>query len=81
MSRVWSPRPLAVGGRDPAELLERETDAIVAALRHDGPLTTRVLKARVESRFWGPGRFAPALRRAIADGRLRRVGRRTWAAR
>jgi hypothetical protein len=34
----------------------------------------------VEARLWGPGRFGPALRRAVADGRVRRAGRRTWAA-
>jgi hypothetical protein len=38
------------------------------------------LRARVEARLWGPGRFGPALRRAVRDGRVRRVGRRTWAA-
>ena len=34
----------------------------------------------IASRLWGPGRFGPALRRAVRDGRVRRVGRRTWAA-
>ena len=34
----------------------------------------------VEARLWGPGRFGPALRRVVRDGRVRRVGRRTWAA-
>ena len=49
-------------------------------LRREGPLDSRTLRARVEARFWGPGRFGPALRRAVRDGRVRRVGRRTWAA-
>jgi hypothetical protein len=78
--RVWSPRPLAFGGVEPEGLAERETDAIVAVLRREGPLDARTLRARVEARLWGPGRFGPALRRAMGDGRVRRVGRRTWAA-
>jgi hypothetical protein len=78
--RIWSPRPLAIGSQDPAGLIEREADAIVAVLRREGPLGTRTLRARVEARLWGPGRFGPALRRAVADGRVRRAGRRTWAA-
>jgi hypothetical protein len=77
---VWSPRPLAISGTEPAELIERETEAIVAVLRREGPLGTRTLRQRVESRLWGPGRFGPALRRAVAQGRVRRAGRRTWAA-
>jgi hypothetical protein len=81
MSRhVWSPRPLAIGGKDPDGLAEREADAIVSVLRREGPLDARTLRARVESRLWGPGRFGPALRRAMSDGRVRRVGRRRWAA-
>jgi hypothetical protein len=78
--RVRSPRPRWIGATDPKELIEREADAIVAALRREGPLDTRTLRARVEARLWGPRRFAPALRRAVRDGRVRRAGRRTWAA-
>ena len=62
-------------------LAEREADAIVAVLRREGPLDGRTLRAPVSRRgLWGPGRFGPALRRAVRDGRVRRVGRRTWAA-
>ena len=78
--RVWSPGPLALSGVEQAGLAARETDAIVAVLRREGPLDARTLRARVEARLWGPGRFGPALRRAMRDGRVRRVGRRTWAA-
>jgi len=42
--------------------------------------STRARCARVGARLWGPGRFGPALRRVVRDGRVRRVGRRTWAA-
>jgi hypothetical protein len=78
--RVWSPRPLAFTGADPPALLEREVDAIVQALRREGPLSTRALRERVEGRLWGPGRFGAALRRALAAGRVRRAGRRVWSA-
>ncbi len=78
--RIWSPGPLASGAVEPAGLAERETQAIVSVLRREGPLDSRTLRARVEARFWGPGRFGPALRRAVLAGRVRRVGRRTWAA-
>ena len=78
--RAWSPRRLTVSGTDPEGLVEREADAIVAALRREGPLSTGILRARVEARLWGPGRFGPALRRTVRDGRVRRAGRRTWAA-
>jgi hypothetical protein len=78
--RVWSPGPLALSGVEPSGLAEREADAIVSVLRREGPLDTRTLRDRVEARLWGPGRFGPALRRAVRDGRVRRLGRRTWAA-
>ena len=59
MSRhVWSPGPLALSGREPAGLAEREAEAIVAVLRREGPLDARTVR----------------------EGRVRRVGRRTWAA-
>jgi hypothetical protein len=78
--RVWSPQQLVFGGAEPAGLAEREAEAIVAVLRREGPLDSRALRARVEARLWGPGRFGPALRHAVRDGRVHRVGRRTWAA-
>jgi hypothetical protein len=78
--RVWSPGPLALSGVEPAGLAEREAEAIVAVLRREGPLDAHTLRARVEARLWGPGRFGPALRSAVREGRVRRVGRRTWAA-
>ena len=72
--------PAGLQRHGPAGLAEREAEAIVAVLRREGPLDARTLRARVEARLWGPGRFGPALRRAVRDGRVRRVGRRTWAA-
>ena len=66
--------------RSPPASPSARPSAIVAVLRREGPLDGRTLRARVEARLWGPGRFGPALRRAMRDGRVRRVGRRTWAA-
>jgi hypothetical protein len=78
--RVWSPRPMSGATKDLSATEERETAAIVAVLREGGPLSTNQLRERAEARLWGPGRFGPALRRAVASGAVRRVGRRRWAA-
>ena len=82
MSRhVWSPGPLAFGGTEPAGLAEREAEAIVARPAPRGPARLRARCARARGApLWARGRFGPALRRAVRDGRVRRVGRRTWAA-
>jgi hypothetical protein len=77
--RVWSPRPLAIGGPAEDARAQREADAIAEVLRRDGPLPSRELRRRVEARLWGPGRFRPALRAAQQAGRIRRDGR-CWAA-
>ncbi len=66
-------------GTDPAGLAEREADAIVSVLRREGPLDSRTLRARRGAPV-GPRTLGPALRRVVLDGRVRRVGRRTWAA-
>lgn len=80
MSRsVWSPAPLA-GPRSADTHVEAEVEAIVRALKEHGPLGVRELRRIVQSRFWGPGRFGPALARARRDGRIRREGRRRYAA-
>jgi hypothetical protein len=80
MSRhVWSPRPLAISGTEPAGLAEREDEAIVGVLRREGPLDTRTLRARVGARLWGPGASARAAARVARRPRAP-VGRRTWAA-
>ena len=76
---IYSPRPLAITGAPNAAVDRRETDAIIAVLRREGPLGVRELRKHVEARYWGPGRFGPALARARAEGRVRRVGRRLYA--
>ncbi len=65
---------------EPAEALEREIDAIVRALDEHGTLDRAELARRIGARYWGPGRFARALREGIADGRIARVSQRSYAA-
>jgi MFS family permease len=59
--------------------LDDEVDAIVRALQERGATERAELARLVGARRWGPGRFQAALREAIADGRLRRTGRSTYA--
>ena len=61
-------------------LLDREIDAIVQTLEQSGPLRRDELARRAGGRRWGPGRFANALGEAVAEGRIRRVSRTTYAA-
>ena len=55
-------------------------DALVALLREQGPLSVRALRERAQTRYWGPGVLSAALQRARTQGRIRRVGFRTYAA-
>jgi endo-1,4-beta-D-glucanase Y len=61
--------------------LAREVDQITLVLEENGPLDRNELARRVGARFWGPGRFAAALREALLTGRAQRVDRRRFAAR
>ena len=72
----WSPYMPDPGATDlPAER-GREIDQLVASLRDAGGRARRdELTKRVHAEQWGPGRFAATLREAIADGRIRQVGR------
>jgi MFS family permease len=54
---------------------DREMELIEHALAENGPVERRELARLVGARFWGPGRFAGALRRAVESGRARRVSR------
>jgi hypothetical protein len=60
--------------------IEREVAELVAALREKGPMRRRELRRAVESRYWGPGRFANALWLAQRRGLVRRTGGRLVAA-
>jgi MFS family permease len=77
--RSWSPMypayvaPLVDTARD------REVGEIVAALGSAGPAGRRQLAGLVHAGMWGPGRFPPALRQAIAQGKVRRTGKDLYA--
>ena len=55
--------------------LEREVAAIERALADHGPTERRELARLVGARFWGPGRYAAALRAAVAAGHAKRLSR------
>jgi hypothetical protein len=72
----WSPYmpDPGAGGLPPDR--GHEIDQLVAAVRDAGGRARRdELTKRVNATAWGPGRFAAALREAVADGRIRQVGR------
>jgi hypothetical protein len=58
--------------------LDREITMIAHALEQHGPTERRLLASRVGARYWGPGRFAAALREAVDEGRVRRLSRHTY---
>ena len=57
----------------------REVDEIPAALAGAGPLERQQLAGLVRAGPWGPGRFSPTLREAVAQGKVRRTGRGLYA--
>jgi MFS family permease len=60
--------------------LDREVDLIERVLRERGPLDRDALSLAVRARTWGPGRFRPALREAIAEGKVHAAGGRRYTA-
>jgi hypothetical protein len=64
--------------RAPDPDLDAEADTLVRVLREQGPLDAATLRRLTESRYWGPGVFAAALGHARAQGRIRRIRRRTY---
>jgi hypothetical protein len=77
---MTGPLPWIRGRRREDAWVEAEVVVIERVLRERGPLDVRELRAATESRFWGPGRFSAALDRARRTGRVRRTGRRRYAA-
>ena len=57
----------------------REVQRIEAALSEHGATDRRRLAELVGARYWGPGRFAAALREAVLSGRAQRVDRNHFA--
>jgi hypothetical protein len=77
--RHWSPMypayvaPLIDTARD------REVQEIATALGSAGPIERPQLASLVHAGQWGPGRFTPALRQAITQGRVHRTGKGLYA--
>jgi MFS family permease len=76
----WTPYQLSYDELAEDPLQAREIEAIVSAVREQGPLHWRALAAAVHARSWGPGRFRAALRTAVRSGALTPAGRGSYAA-
>jgi hypothetical protein len=61
--------------------LTSEIDSLVRALEQHGATDRDELARLVGARYWGPGRFAAALRAAVAEGRVRGLTRSRFEAR
>ncbi len=55
--------------------LERELSLIENALREEGEMKRRDLSNLLGCKYWGPRRFARALKTGVEQGRFRRVRR------
>jgi hypothetical protein len=77
--RHWSPMlaPYSAPLIDTART--REVDQITAALAGESPMERRQLARLVHADLWGPGRFSPALRQAVTQGKVRRTSRGLYA--
>ncbi len=74
-----SGRAMGISGPHDPVPLDREVEAIAAALEEHGSANRRELSNRVGGRRWGPGRFSEALREAVAEGRATRLPRGQFA--
>jgi MFS family permease len=69
----------ASGGAPTTEQdLDREIELISRVLAERGPTDRDDLAAAIGAHYWGPARFRAALREAVAEGRVRRVSRKTY---
>jgi hypothetical protein len=59
--------------------LDSEIAALVQTLLEYGPTRRQQLRRLAGADLWGPGRFGPALRQAVDEGRATRVRRGTYA--
>jgi hypothetical protein len=57
------------------EWIDVEVDRIGTAVQEAGETDLQSLAAAVGARTWGPGRFRAAVREALDEGVIRRVGR------
>jgi hypothetical protein len=74
--RSWSPlQPGYMDEPDEDEYwLEREITLLERALADKGEMRRGELGDLIGCRYWGPGRFARALKEAAKQGRIRRTG-------
>jgi MFS family permease len=82
--RFYSPAMVGTAGtasryaaRSDAER-DEEIEAIARALQEHGRMRRRQLRRHADAAGWGPGRFRPALRDAVDEGRASRVRRGTY---
>jgi MFS family permease len=71
--RAWAPATMATTQGEDRDI-EREVEEMVDVLRDKGPMSRRGLRQALSSRYWGPDRFARALRLAQRRGLIRREG-------
>ena len=76
-SQRWLPG-MSMPAQAPFVSYQREMDWIVDAVRDRGVVDRVELERVLGGRWWGPGRFSAALRLAVRDGLLRRVGRTSY---
>lgn len=57
------------------EALDHEVDIIENAVAEHGVIGVDTLQELIGARYWGPGRFRPAVRTAVEEGRIVRHGR------
>lgn len=74
LGTAFASRPL-----EAEEALDREIEALGRALAEHGEVPRSELARLVGARYWGPGRFAAALREAEREGSVRRLSRSTYA--
>ena len=56
------------------EVLDDEIEELAGSLREQGPADRDELEERVQGQSWGPGRFRRALKEAVREGRVERLG-------
>ena len=57
------------------EWVDVEVDRIAREVGKEGEVDTRTLAARLGASRWGPGRYRAALREAVDEGAIVRIGR------
>ena len=74
--RSWSPlQPSSTyDSEEDRYWLEREMSLLERALDDKGEMRRGELGDLVGCKYWGPGRFARALKTAVRQGRIRRLG-------